>query len=71
MQNNSTLAIEEVDEDEYKEVSLAFPKIHKPVKLPSLSTCQNWNGKKTKGKTRNKFGKNKQKCDSWIFIEDN
>ena len=69
MQNNSTLAIEEVDEDDYEHLPL-ITKIEKPRDLPALNYSPRFNDAKNKSKTRNKNCQ-KQKLDSWIFIVDN
>jgi len=68
MQNNSTIAIEEVDEDEYKEQAFPFVKIKKPTRLPSL----NYNPllpdvKKSKSKLNK--AKSSLKHENWIFMQ--
>lgn len=53
MQNNSTIAIEEVDEDDYEHLPLIH-KIEKPKELPTLNYSPRFNDTKNKSKTRNK-----------------
>lgn len=70
MQNNSTLAIEEVDEDDYKEHLPLIQNIQKPKDLPAFSTSPKFKEtKRTRQNTRNKR-LDKKKLDSWIFIDD-
>lgn len=66
MQNNSTNAIEEVDEDDYKEYNYCTQYIPKPTKLPSLDRTP----RIFIDDIRN-FKNSGQKHDSLIFLEEN
>lgn len=71
MQNNSTLAIEEVDEDDYKDHLPLIRAIQKPRELPPLSSSPQSIEQKGNKQKNNRKRSNKRKLDSWIFIEDN
>lgn len=72
MQNNSTLAIEEVDEDDYIEYPWHEPKENKPLELPSITRSPKTSGFELKSKTaqnlKHKIGTKKF---SAILLEDN
>lgn len=73
MQNNSTLAIEEVDEDDYKEHMPC--NIQKPRELPALNHSprlpDSKNIKKPVQCRKKQKSDRQNKLDNWIFIVDN
>lgn len=66
MQNNSTNAIEEVDEDDYKEYNYCTQYIPKPTRLPSLNHTPRMSIEDTRD-----FKYSSRKHDSLIFVEEN